>query len=137
MLQFEVIHYAVHTELRRVRTSAGVQTYASRILKLNGQSSIDATLYRASLQFSTLFEPWCSHPAAGRLERSNPLSLRITAWLPLSEFPCYYDILRCERPVYFACETRPDGFLTNVHLGSNANIEDLEEEESIYFCSSL
>jgi hypothetical protein len=124
MVQFEVEHYAVRTELRRVDTSSGVYTYAARILRLTGRPHSDAAIFRASLQFSTLFEPWYSRATVGKIDCSKPFSPRLSVWLPASEFASYYDILCHECPVYFAWEPLPDGFLSQVHLASEADTEE-------------
>jgi|APTNR8051073442_1049403.scaffolds.fasta_scaffold08120_4 hypothetical protein len=133
MLHFEVGHYSVRTELQRVQTSAGVQTYAARVLTLTGRPGPDAAIFRATLQFSTLFEPWYSRATAGQFDRSAALSPRLSVWLPLGEFPCYYDILRNERPLYLAFEAQPDGSLSHVHLGSTMSADDLPVDDGMFF----
>ncbi|MBK8174295.1 MAG: hypothetical protein IPK66_03145 [Rhodospirillales bacterium] len=105
MQRFQVDRYEVRTELRRVNTSAGIETYAARTLVVFSTPEPSGGLTQALLYFSTLFDPWYNRAIVGQLETDNHFCTRVSVWLPISEFEPYYEILLNERPLFFYYQT--------------------------------
>lgn len=119
---FEVDHYEVRTEIQRLRTPAGIETYAGRSLTILSTPLEAGGHIRATLQFSTLFDAWQGRPVVGRLDAADPLFPVLSAWFPVAEFSSFYDILRSERPLLLDWEMRDAGatagFVRHLSLGT-------------------
>lgn len=118
----EVDHYEVSTEIQRLQTPAGIETYTGRSLTLLSTPREAGGHIRAALQFSTLFEVWHGRPVVGRLDAADPLFPVISAWFPAGEFSSFYDILRHERPLLLDWQMRDAGaaagFIRHLSLGT-------------------
>ncbi|MBL8668521.1 MAG: hypothetical protein JNM48_13775 [Rhodospirillales bacterium] len=127
---FEVDRYEVRTEIQRLQTAAGVESYTGRSLTIFSTPIAVGGILRAVLQFSSLFDPWHGRAVVGRLVASDPLFPVLSAWLPLTEFGTFYDILRNERPLALACAMRDagatTGFIRHLSLGAPAPRERQE-----------
>lgn len=119
---FQVDRYEVRTEIQRLQTAAGIESYTGRSLTILSTPVAVGGIGRAVLQFSSLFEPWYGRPVVGRLDAGEPLFPVLCAWLPLAELPPYYDILRHERLLWLHWEMRDAGatagFIRHLSLGT-------------------
>ena len=130
MPRFEVDHYDVRTEIQRLQTPAGIETYTSRSLTILSIPMEAGGHIRAALQFSTLFDPWYGRPVVGQLDAADPLFPVISAWFPVAEFSSFYDILRHERPLLLDWEMRDAGatagFVRLLSLGTPRAVDRQE-----------
>lgn len=132
---FEVGHYEVRTEIQRLQTAAGIETYTGRSLTLQSIPLEAGGHIRAALQFSTLFDAWHGRPVVGRLDAADPLFPVLSAWFPAGEFASFYDILRHERPLLLDWQMRDAGatagFIRHLSLGTPRAVERQEPVVSL------
>lgn len=97
MPSFLIDSYKVRLEI--LRQGNPVVTHRSRILEIASVPLFHGIVELAMLNFSTMWDNWSGTPAAGFYNTSNPFQPVLYGWLPSSEYPFWYDVLRSEKPL--------------------------------------
>jgi len=128
MGSFQVESYRVRLDVQRVGNP--VVTIRSRILEILSVSH-NGIAERAILNFSTAWDNWQGAVAVGIYNVANPLQPLLTGWMPSSEFPFWYDVLRSEKPLTLFYNIAPIGganYVNDISLGtSSASAEPIGE----------
>ena len=97
MASFLVNLYKLRLEI--LRQGSPVTTHRNRILEITSVPQFHGIVERAILNFSTLWDNWSGAAIVGHYSTFNPLQPVLSGWLPSSEYPLWYDVLRSEKPL--------------------------------------
>jgi hypothetical protein len=121
MGSFQVESYRVRLDIQRV--GSPVVTQRNRILEIISVPAFHGIVERAVLDFSTSWDNWSGSPVVGFYSVANPLQPVLTGWMPTSEFPFWYDVLRSEKPLTLFYNITPIGganYVNDISLGTSA-----------------
>jgi hypothetical protein len=119
MPSFLIESYKLRTEIQRF--GSPVVTRRNRIIEIVSPPVFHSIVTRALLNFSTDWESWSGPAAVGHYTTTNPAEPSLGCWLPASEYPFWYDVLRSERPLSFFYEITPIGgasYVSTIAVGS-------------------
>jgi hypothetical protein len=105
MSSFLIESYKLRLEI--LRQGNPVVTHRNRILEIASVLQFHGIVERAVLNFSTLWDNWSTTPVVGFYSTSNPFQPVLTGWLPSSEYPFWYDVLRAEKPLTLFYDITP------------------------------
>jgi hypothetical protein len=130
MASFQVEAYRVRLDIQRVGNP--VVTQRNRILEIIGIPAAGSGIVeRAVLNFSTSWDDWTQGSVVGIHNVANPAQPVLTGWMPSSEFPFWYDVLRSERPLTLSFNVTPIGgasYVNDISLGTSAaSVEPIGE----------
>jgi hypothetical protein len=120
MPSFLIESYKVRLELQRVGNPP--VTHRNRIIEVASVPLYHGIVERAMLNFSTNWDNWSGSPVVGFYSMTNPYQPVLTGWLPSSEFPLWYDVLRAEKPLTLFYDITPIGganYVGKITLGSS------------------
>jgi hypothetical protein len=120
MQSFLIASYKLRLEIERV--GSPVATRRNRIIEIAGLPQYHGIVLRAVLSFSTSWDSWTGTPTVGYFNTSNPYQPVIHGWLPSSEYPLWYEVLRAEKPLTFFYEISPINgadYISTISLGTS------------------
>jgi hypothetical protein len=120
MPSFSIASYKLRLEI--VRQGSPVVTHRNRILEITSVPQTHGLTERAVLNFSTLWDNWGGSPVVGYYGTSNPFQPTLSGWLPSSEYPLWYDVLRAEKPLILFYDITPIGganYVSRITLGTS------------------
>ena len=120
MPSFLIESYKLRLEI--LRQGNPVVTHRNRILEIASVPQFHGIVERAILNFSTFWDNWAVTPVVGFYSTFNPLQPILNGWLPSSEYPFWYDVLRSEKPLTLFYVITPLGganYVSTITLGTS------------------
>src|SRR5262245_57563286 len=120
MPSFLVESYKLRLEI--LRYGSPVTTQRNRIIEIASVLQSHGTVARAILNFSTAYDNYSGVPAVGYYSTVNPFQPVLSGWLPSSEYPLWYDVLRSEKPLTLFYDIAPIGganYVNKITLGTS------------------